>query len=296
MDVCAIVLPNNSTPASANAGVKVFNPWNPKNREITSSDAMGILRKYGWKGRFHNFKLFQQACVHKSYVDRPEEWQEQAEAGETTVITERPSDCLALRDDDYERLEFLGDRVIGLIVSTYLFKRYGDQGEGFLTRLLSGVVNNKQLGRLAKKIGFGQWIILSRHMEESCDGRNNLRILGSVFEAWIGAMYLQEEDEGRGVSSCRDFILKIIESHVDFIALITEDQNYKDQLLRLFQSKYHVPPRYKEVHVEGPPHDRIFTMGVIDPEDKVIATATARNKKVAEQEASRIALELLMNA
>jgi ribonuclease-3 len=282
--------------ASTNAAVKIFNPWNAKNREITSSDAIPILKKYGWKGRINDFKLFQQACVHKSYVDRPDEWQEQAEAGEATIITERPSDCLPLRDNDYERLEFLGDRVIGLIVSTYLFKRYEDQGEGFLTRMLSGVVNNKQLGRLSKKIGLGQWIILSRHMEESCDGRNNLRILGSVFEAWIGAMYLQEADEGRGVGICRDFILKIIESHVDFIQLITEDTNYKDQLLRLFQSKYHVPPRYKEVSVEGPPHDRIFTMGVVDPDDNVIATATARNKKVAEQEASRVALELLISS
>lgn len=276
--------------ASNNAAVKVFNPWNQRNRELASSDALTILRRYGWKGRINNFKLFQQACVHKSYVDRPEEWQE---AGEATQITERPADCISLRDDDYERIEFLGDRVIGLIVSTYLFKRYGDQGEGFLTRLLSGVVNNKQLGRLAKKVGLGQWIVLSRHMEESCDGRNNLRILGSVFEAWIGAMYLQEEEDGRGITACRDFLLKIIEAHIDFIQLITEDTNYKDQLLRLFQAKYHVPPRYREVEVDGPPHDRIFTMGVVDPSDKIIARATARNKKVAEQEASRLALEVL---
>jgi ribonuclease-3 len=282
---------NSATP-SQNVVAKLFNPWNPRNREITPSDALSILRRYGWKGRIKNFKLFQQACVHKSYVDRPDEWQEAG--GEPTAIAERPSDCLPLREEDYERIEFLGDRVIGLIVSTYLFKRYGDQGEGFLTRLLSGVVNNKQLGKLAKKIGLRQWIILSRHMEDACDGRNNLRILGSVFEAWMGAMYLQEEEDGRGISACHEFLLRIIETHIDFIQLINEDTNYKHQLLCLFQSRYHVPPRYKEVEVEGPPHDRIFTMGVVDPTDKVIAKATARNKKVAEQEASRLALEVLM--
>jgi ribonuclease-3 len=112
----------------------------------------------------------------------------------------------------------------------------------------------------------------------------------------MGAMYLQEEDDGRGISACHEFLLRIIESHIDFIQLINEDTNYKDQLLRLFQSRYHVPPRYKEVEVEGPPHDRIFTMGVIDPSDKVIARATARNKKVAEQEASRLALDVLMSS
>jgi dsRNA-specific ribonuclease len=130
-------------------------------------------------------------------------------------------------------------------------------------------------------------------MEEICDGRNNLRILGSMFEAWFGALYLQEEDVGRGLSVCNDFLVRIIEKHIDFVQIIIEDTNYKDQLLRKFQSLYHVPPRYKEIAVVGPPHDRIFTMGVLDPNDKILTTATARNKKVAEQEASRAALELL---
>jgi dsRNA-specific ribonuclease len=77
------------------------------------------------------------------------------------------------------------------------------------------------------------------------------------------------------------------------VQIIIEDTNYKDQLLRKFQALYHVPPRYKEITVVGPPHDRIFTMGVVDPQDRILTTATARNKKVAEQEASRAALELL---
>ena len=131
-------------------------------------------------------------------------------------------------------------------------------------------------------------------MEEMCDGRNNLRNQGSLFEAWIGALYHQEQELGRGFQVCNDFLIQIIEKHIDFVQIITEDTNYKDQLLRLFQAKYHVPPRYKEVSVQGPPHDREFTMGVLDPQDNVLATATARNKKVAEQEASRLTLEMLM--
>jgi dsRNA-specific ribonuclease len=87
--------------------------------------------------------------------------------------------------------------------------------------------------------------------------------------------------------------VRIIEKHIDFVQIIIEDTNYKDQLLRKFQALYHTPPRYKEIAIVGPPHDRIFTMGVVDPEDRILTTATARNKKVAEQEASRAALELL---
>jgi ribonuclease III len=281
--------------SSSNVVVKTFCPWNPKNRELTPSDAIPILKRYGWKGRINNFKLFAQACVHKSYVNRPELWEETSNSpNEVTVLAERPEDCLPLREDDNEELEFLGDRVLGLCVATYLSKRYPGEGEGFLTRILSRIVNNKQLGKLAKKIGLSPWIILSRHMEEMCDGRNNLRIQGSLFEAWIGALYHQEQELGRGFQVCNDFLIQIIEKHIDFVQIITEDTNYKDQLLRHFQAKYHVPPRYKEVAVNGPPHDREFTMGVLDPSDNVLATATARNKKVAEQEASRLTLEMLM--
>lgn len=271
---------------------KIFNPWNSKNRELTPSDAIPILKRYGWKGRFRDFGIIAQAFCHKSYVDRPEMWAEAGVSG-LTAIAERPEGCLTLRKADNEELEFEGDRVLGLVVASYLRKRYPGQGEGFLTRILSRIVNNKQLGKLSKQIGLGPWVILSRHMEEVCDGRNNLRILGSVFEALIGALLTQEDEIGRGVELCNTFIINIIEKHVDFVQLITEDNNYKDQLLRFFQAKYHVPPRYKEVTVEGPPHDRIFTMGVLDPDDTVIATYAAKNKKLAEQEASRLALEAL---
>jgi ribonuclease III len=271
---------------------KIFNPWNSKNRELTPSDAIPILKRYGWKGRIQKFNLFSQACCHKSYVDRPDVWQEHAENGEEVIIAPRPDNCLPLYKFDNEELEFLGDRVLGLVIATYVSKRYPGYGEGFLTRILSRIVNNKQLGQLAKDIGMSPLIVLSRHMEDVCDGRNNLRILGSMFEAWIGAMYLQEEGVGFGLQQCNDFIVSIVEKHIDFVQIIMEDTNYKDQLLRKFQALYHVPPRYKELSVSGPSHDKTFVMAVLDPNDTIISTATAKNKKVAEQEASRIAMKL----
>ena len=272
---------------------KLFYPWNPKNREITPSDVIPILKRYGWKGRIQKFDLFSQACCHKSYVDRPELWREQEDHGDEMTMAPRPEDCLPLRRCDNEELEYLGDRVLGLITASYVSKRYPGQGEGFLTRILSRIVNNKQLGILAKEVGMSRWIILSRHMEDVCDGRNNLRIMGSMFEAWFGALYLQEEEAGRGLQQCHDLLVRILEEHIDFVQIIIEDTNYKDQLLRKFQTLYHIPPRYKEIEVVGPPHDRMFTMGVLDPMDRVVAVSTARNKKVAEQEASRLALEIL---
>jgi ribonuclease-3 len=273
---------------------KTFNPWNTKNIDITTQDVESIMHRYGSPDfKVKDLKWFAQACVHKSYVDRPEIWAEQSSSNMTMTMTEKPDGCLALKLKDNEELEFAGDSVLSAIVGKYLKMRYPGQGEGFLTSLRTQIVNNNMLGELAKKMGFSPFLILSRHVEEVCDGRNNLRILGSMLEAWIDAIMEHEGNEGVAYDMARRFFITIMEKHINFSKLIAEDTNFKDQLLRYFQAQFHQPPRYKEVRVEGPPHDRIFTMGVLDPNGKVVATSTARNKKVAEQEASRLALEVL---
>ena len=257
-------------------------------------DVESIMHSYGSPNfKVRELKWFAQACVHKSYVDRPEIWAEQSSSSISMTMTEKPEGCLALKLKDNEELEFAGDSVLSAIVGKYLKMRYPGQGEGFLTSLRTQIVNNNMLGELAKKMGFSPFLILSRHVEEVCDGRNNLRILGSMLEAWIDAIMEHEGNEGVAYDMARRFFTTIMEKHINFSKLIAEDTNFKDQLLRYFQAQFHQPPRYKEVKVEGPPHDRVFTMGVLDPNGKVVATSTARNKKVAEQEASRLALEAL---
>lgn len=288
---------------------KVFNPWNPRNKIIDDATIINILRKYGVKEVPPKPELFRQASVHKSYVDRSDLWAAEAADGQEQVLAERPPNCLPLQEADNEECEFAGDSLLGCVIALYLYERYAGKGEGFLTRLRTRIVNNKMLGMLAKKMGLEPWIVVSRHVEEVCTGgRGNLRLLGSMLEAWVHAIYKNFESDdssgseatggytsGRAFTIVQRFLITIIQKHVNFVELITDDNNYKDQLLRLFQAKFHQPPRYKEVEVTGPPHDRTFTMGVIDPVDdtKILAKSTARNKKVAEQEASKIALALL---
>jgi len=278
---------------------KIFNPWNPRNKIIDNETITGILKKYGITELAPQPDLFRQACIHKSYVDRSEEWAE-AE-GQEQILAERPPNCLPLQEADNEECEFAGDSLLGCVVALYLYERYAGKGEGFLTRLRTRIVNNKMLGVLAKKMGLEPWIVVSRHVEEVCaGGRGNLRLLGSMLEAWVYALYknFETNDPGLAFTLVKRFLVNIIQKHVNFVELITDDNNYKDQLLRLFQAKFHQPPRYKEVEVTGPPHDRTFTMGVIDPNNdtKIIAKSTARNKKVAEQEASKLALAELEDA
>jgi ribonuclease III len=274
-------------------GQKVFNPWNPVNRIIPDSEILKILRNFGVKDRPNNWDLFRQACVHESYVDRTDRPEAPSlGSSEPVLVTPRPEGCLPLCKVDNETIEFVGDSLLGCVIATYIHERYPDQDEGFLTRLRTRLVNNKQLGEIAVKMGLGKWLILSRHVEDICNGRRNLRILGSMLEAWVGALYLDlaMKDPGRAFARVHLWLTNIYENLVNFCELIADDNNFKDQLLRYFQSTYHQPPRYKEVAVDGPLHDRTFTMGVLSPTGEVIASAVARNKKVAEQEASRRAL------
>jgi ribonuclease-3 len=283
----------------ATQDIKIFNPWNPRNKIIDDKTILHILTKYGVKETPPQPDLFRQACVHKSYVDRSEQWAAEAVDGQEQILAERPANCLPLQDADNEECEFAGDSLLGCVVALYLYERFAGKGEGFLTRLRTRIVNNKMLGALAKKMGLEPWIIISRHVEEVCaGGRGNLRLLGSMLEAWVYALYKNYETDdnpGHAFTIVQRFLINVIQKHVNFVELITDDNNFKDQLLRFFQAKFHQPPRYKEVEVVGPPHDRIFTMGVVDPQDenKILAKSTARNKKVAEQEASRLALQTL---
>ena len=211
------------------------------------------------------------------------------------ILAPCPPNCLPLQAADNEELEYAGDGVLSAVAATYLKERFSGQGEGFMTNLRTEIVNNDRLGELAKKVGFTPWLVISRHVEEVCDGRQNLRLLGSMFEAWLGAIYYAAGKGGAGFEAVQTFVVNVLERHIYFLELITKNTNYKDQLLRWFQSTYHQPPRYKVVAEEGPSHDRVFTMGVLSPEGAVIATAKARNKKEAEQAASKSALDILQH-
>jgi ribonuclease-3 len=272
------------------ATTKICNPWNSRNKIIPDEVIVNILQTYGVKDSIPNLDLFRQACVHTSYVNKAEQWEKQ---DEQMILSERPSNCLPLQEADNEEFEYVGDGILSGVIAPYLAKRYKGKGEGFMTNLRTSIVNNDRLGELAKKIGFSPWLIISRHVEEVCDGRNNLRLLGSMFEAWLGALYDAVGEGGKGYEAVKTFVINVVETHIYFVELLTKNTNYKDQLLRHFQAEYHEPPKYKVVHEEGPSHDRIFTMGVIGVDGNVIAKSTARNKKEAEQEASRLALEFL---
>ena len=298
----------SDSPSSDENQIKNLNPYNEKNINIEKKDIMEILKNNGIdkiKEDDINIDVYRQAFLHKSYTFRSN-YELSRRNDDNIFISDKPDGCMDLSNgQSYEKLEFLGDRVVELVVVKHLFDRYNDldeSDEGFLTKLKTRLVSTKSLASFSEYLGFNKYVIISRHVEEKCDGRTNPRILEDVFEAFIAALFLDftevESDtqiryglvSGPGYEVCEKFITTIIENTIDFESLIMNDDNYKDILLRYFQNTFKETPKYVEISSEGPPHSRIFTMGVLDNNGTIIGKGVQKSKKAAEQEASKQAL------
>jgi len=237
----------------------VFNPYNPNNVEITEDEVRNILMKYGLAPKIRNFNLYRRAFIHRSYTRRPEL------ENKTLNITlaPRPDDCLPLSTKSNERLEFLGDGVLELVVKYYLYRRFPKEDEGFMTEKKIALVKNEHIGRLALALGLHKWFVISRHAEEKFT-RTNLKKLGCLFEAFIGAIFLdqsqyvptseeledeeyEDEDNVPGAFSFRlaqRFVESVLEQEVDWTHLISVDDNFKNQLQVKLQKTFKTTPHY----------------------------------------------------
>ena len=185
-----------------------------------------------------------------------------------------------------ERLEFLGDAVLGFVVADYLYRHFPDETEGFLTRLRAKLVNGQALARYAEMIDLGDIILMSENMVQT-EGRQNQTILADAFEAVIGALYLD-----RGMSAARRFIHHTMLDHADLNTLAAQRDNFKSLLLEYVQAEGWPQPQYRVVTEEGPSHDRTFTVEVF-VNDTAYGQGRASSKKSAEQKAAREALDRL---
>ncbi|QUH27305.1 ribonuclease III [Serpentinicella alkaliphila] len=183
-----------------------------------------------------------------------------------------------------ERLEFLGDSVLGLIVSDYIFKKYKHLPEGELTKVRANVVCEPSLANIAKKINLGKYLLLGRG-EENTGGRNRDSILADAFEAIIGALYIDG-----GIEVARGFIISNLAESIELASKGSLFRDYKTHLQELMQSKSSDKITYNVVNTYGPDHDKTFDVEVVTS-DKVIGTGRGKSKKEAEQNAAKQAIE-----
>ena len=231
----------------------IFNPYNPVNVKITLSEVQSILSKYGLPPVVRKLELYQRAFVHRSYTKRPQ----YENAVQNITIVDRPDDCLPLSSKSNERLEFLGDGILECVTKLYLYKRFPKENEGFMTEKKIAIVKNEAIGRIALEMGLHKWLIISKHAEEK-KIRTNLKKLGCLFESFLGALFLNFEthnpesedtsdDESPGFKMAKKFINRIFETHIDWVALIQNDDNYKNILQVKIQKEFKVTPHYLEI-------------------------------------------------
>ena len=259
----------------------VFNPYNPLNSKITLCEVQSILSKYGLPPVVRNLALYQRAFVHVSYTKRP-----QYENDEQQItIVERPPDCLPLSSKSNDRLEFLGDGILECITKLYLYKRFPKGQAGFMTEKKIGIVKNEAIGKIALEMGLHKWLILSKHAEEK-KIRTNLKKLGCLFESFLGAVFLNFEthnplaeddcsdDESPGFKMAKKFINRIFETHIDWVALIQNDDNYKNILQVKIQKEFKVTPHYLEIEHDD---ENGYKMGVYLCLGQPIYSVTPKN-------------------
>lgn len=211
--------------------------------------------------KFKNQKLFEQAFFHRSYLNEAKQ-----------------------KIESNERLEFLGDSILSFLVSKYLFNTYPFFNEGTLTNLRSLLVNTKSLAQKAKELRFGELLKLSKGEEES-KGRENESLLADSFEAFIGALFLDQ-----GISVVEKFLLEVmlLKSHT----LLQKDtlKDPKSLLQEYVQAKGKNSPVYKVLKEEGPSHAKTFSVGVYT-DNVLIAKGEGKSKQSAEEMAATQALE-----
>jgi ribonuclease-3 len=214
--------------------------------------------------RVKNAAYFEQALIHRSYLQIAEH---------ETIVSN-------------ERLEFLGDSILNMLIGEFLFHRYGDIQEGDLTKLRSRLVNRKALTLCARALRLENSILLNASAEQSLVQGND-SLLADAFEAIIAAIYL---DCGSSLHAVKAFLARTLLTPEMFERILFIDENFKSILLEYTQSRGLGVPRYTVIKEDGPDHERVFTVDVYVGE-KQMGSGQGRSKKEAEQQAAAEAVE-----
>lgn len=212
--------------------------------------------------RFQNRGLLQEAMTHRSFVNEQDD--------PTTV--------------DNERLEFLGDSVLGFITADMLYRRFPGIGEGELTRLRSSLVRTESFAELAQICTIGETLRMGRG-EEASGGRERPTNLCGAFEALIGALFIDQ-----GLERVREFVMPLLERQLETVLAEQLDKDARSLLQEWSQAAHNQTPQYRTVSETGPDHEKTFTVEVF-VDEQVLGTGQGRSKQSAAQAAARDALK-----
>jgi ribonuclease-3 len=216
------------------------------------------------KIKFKNPTLLKQALTHRSYI---------YEKGLPEI-------------ESNEKLEFLGDTILGYIITTIIFDRFPDLAEGDLSKLRARLVNTSLLAEIAKEVNLGDWLILG-YGEEQSGGRKKTSILGNSFEALIGAIYMDS-----GLHAAKEYVGSTFDKWIEVESGKEASTDHKTKLQELSAKKFGLAPVYRILSAEGPDHKKTFHAEVSVGKN-VYGQGHGSSKKESEQEAARKALKIL---
>lgn len=256
-------------------------PYNPNNVLVFRDHIEKLLSEYDVSDKVNNIDIYRKAFVHKSYCTRKNE-------NFVNGNIKCPDDCIPLQEDSNETLEFHGDAILNIIVTEYLFERYPEENEGFLTRMRTKLVNGRMLAKLSSIVGLDKYVLISKQIDENM-GRQNLNILEDTFEAFLAAIR-----RDLGYKAAQTWVISVIENNIDFADLVRDNNNFKDILLKFFQQNKGYIPKFFEINVDTKKNNsKIYTVCIKDIDNNVISTGKGPNRKDAEMDASLTALKTL---
>lgn len=269
---------------------------NENNKYITKEYVESTLQKYGVNHTIKNTKMFQRAMIHVSYLIRDEKFYSnnktkpyQIQSSDIEPL-EDVTKAMPLQQRSYERLEFLGDAILHAIFAEYIFARYPDADEGFMTKLRTKIENGDTLSTLSIKIGLGEYVVISRYVEKNGGRESNKSLLEDAFEAFIGALFLEA-----GFDVCKKFGVTLIEKEIDLALLLYQETNFKEKLLQYFHLRKWCDPIYGQLDCSGQENKKIYMMFVKCrkahyDEGEIVGIGSHTSKKGGEQNAAKQAL------
>jgi ribonuclease-3 len=229
-----------------------------KRRKIMSKELAADLNI-----EFKDISILEKALTHRSYLNENKQV-----------------------DKSNERLEFLGDAVLELIVSDYLYTKYPDRPEGDLTSFRSAIVRTESLADASRELNYGKYLKMAKGEEES-GGRDKDYILANTFEAVLGAIYMDQ-----GYEACKELVTRVLISKIDYIVKNRLDIDSKTKIQERAQAEYRETPTYEVIEENGPDHDKEFVV-VVKVGSRVIGRGKGGSKQKAEEAAAEKGLKYI---
>lgn len=276
---------------------------NKKNVLITKDIIENTLKNYNITYKVKNVKLFILAFSHNSYVIDSKYLKDYKYCDIIKQFNKEYKEyknIVSIQENSYERLEFLGDAIIKPIITKYIYDRFPEQQEGFMSNLRTRIESTETLAKFIKALGFDKYILLAKDFEKNNARIINKNILEDCFEAFIGALYLDGEannDVGYIYNLIKNFVINLIESELDISSLINNEINYKDELIKFCHNKVFPDPVYGVVKVQkefNKENMRIFDVAIytmcVKVNGSIAGEGCGTSKKEGEQNAAKNAL------